>query len=81
MDSKTVEGRGMKDIEKKIQDIQSLISEDAIRRNEQIIAVDVEPFKNVEGEEVIIRVSSASLESMKRDVKEYEEKHGKVEDE
>lgn len=71
----------MKDIEEKIHDIQRMISEYAINRNEQIIAVDVEPFKNIEGEEVIIRVSSASLESMKRDVKEYEEKHGKVEDE
>ena len=64
----------MKDIEKKIHDIQRLISEYAINRNEQIIAVDVEPFKNVEGEEVIIRVSSVPLDYMKKDARELEEK-------
>lgn len=74
MDSKTVEGRGMKDIEKKIQDIQSLISEDAIRRNEQIIAVDVESFKNIEGEKVVFKVSSVPLYYMKKDAREHEEK-------
>lgn len=64
----------MKDIEKKIHDIQSLISEDAINRNEQIVAVEVEPFKYVEGEEVIIRVSSIPLDYMKKDVAEHKEK-------
>lgn len=65
----------MKDIEKKIHDIQSLISEDAINRNEQIIAVDAEPFKNVEGEEVVVvRVSSVPLDYMKKDDRELEEK-------
>lgn len=62
----------MKDIEKKIHDILRLISEDAINRNEQIIAVDVEPFKNVEGEEAIIRVSSVPLGYMKKDAREQE---------
>lgn len=56
----------MKDIEEKIHDIQRMISEYAINRNEQIIAVDVEPFKNVEGEEVIIRVSSVPIGYMKK---------------
>ena len=64
----------MKDIEKKIHEIQNLISEYAINRNEQIVAVDVEPFKNVEGEEVIIRVSSIPLDYMKKDGREREEK-------
>ena len=64
----------MKDIEKKIHDIQSLISEYAINRNEQIVAVEVEPFKNVKGEEVIIRVSSVPLDYMKKDAREHEEK-------
>lgn len=64
----------MKEIEKKIHDILRLISEDAINRNEQIIAVDVEPFKNVEGEEVVVRVSSVPLDYMKKDVWEHDEK-------
>lgn len=64
----------MKDIEKKIHDILRLISEDAINRNEQIIAIDVEPFKNVEGEEVVVRVSSVPLDYVKKDDRELEEK-------
>ena len=64
----------MKDIEKQIHDIQSLISEDAINRNEQIIAIDVENFKNVEGEKVVFKVRSAPLDYMKKDVREHEEK-------
>lgn len=64
----------MKDIEKKIHDIQRLISEYAINRNEQIIAIDVEPFKNVEGEEVVVRVSSVPLDYVKKDDRELEEK-------
>lgn len=64
----------MKDIEKKIHDIQSLISEDAINRNEQIIAIDVENFKNVEGEKVVFKVRSVPLDYMKKDTREHEEK-------
>lgn len=64
----------MKDIEKQIHDIQSLISEDAINRNEQIIAIDVENFKNVEGEKVVFKVRSAPLDYMKKDAREHEEK-------
>lgn len=64
----------MKDIEKKIHDIQRLISEYAINRNEQIIAIDVEPFKNIEGEEVVVRVSSVPLDYVKKDDRELEEK-------
>lgn len=64
----------MKDIEKKIQDIQSLISEDAIRRNEQIIAIDVENFKNVEDEKVVFKVLSVPLDYIKKDTIEHEEK-------
>lgn len=64
----------MKDIEKKIHDIQNLISEYAINRNEQIIAIDVENFKNVEGEEVVVRVSSVPLGYMKKDAREHKEK-------
>ncbi len=58
----------MKEIEKKIHDILRLISEDAINRNEQIIAVEVDRIKNVEGEEVVVRVSSVPLDYMKKDV-------------
>lgn len=64
----------MKDIEKKIHDIQNLISEYAINRNEQIIAVEVDRIKNVEGEEVVVRVSSIPLDYMKKDARELEEK-------
>lgn len=64
----------MKDIEKKIHDIQNLISEDAINRNEQIVAVEVDRFKNVEGEEVVVRVSSVPLDYMKKDAREHKEK-------
>lgn len=70
----------MKDIEKQLYDIQSLILEDAACRKEKIIALDTETLKNVKGKVVSIMVSSASLKSMKRDVKEYEEKHRKVVD-
>lgn len=57
----------MKDIEKKIHDIQNLISEYAINRNEQIIAVDADRIKNIEGEEVVVvRVSSVPLDYMKK---------------
>lgn len=72
MDSKR--GRRVKDIEKQIHDIQSLISEDAINRNEQIIAIDVENFKNVEGEKVVFKVRSVPLDYMKKDAREHEEK-------
>ena len=64
----------MKDIEEKIHDIQKLISEDAINRNEQIVAVEVDRIKNVEGEEVVVRVSSVPLDYMKKDDRELEEK-------
>lgn len=64
----------MKDIEKKIHDIQRLISEYAINRNGQIVAVDVDRIKNVEGEEVVVRVSSIPLDYMKKDAREREEK-------
>lgn len=64
----------MKDIEKKIHDIQRLISEYAINRNEQIVAVEVDRIKNVEGEEVVVRVSSVPLDYMKKDDREREEK-------
>lgn len=64
----------MKDIEKRLYNIQSLILEDAMCRKEKIIAVDLETFKNVKGKVVQIRVSSEMLECMEKDVKEYEEK-------
>lgn len=64
----------MKDIEKKIHDILRLISEDAINRNEQIVAVEAETFKNVTGEEVVFKVSSVPLDYMKKDARELEEK-------
>lgn len=64
----------MKDIEKRLYGIQSLILEDAMCRKEKIIAVDLETFKNVKGKVVQIRVSSEMLEYMEKEVKEYEEK-------
>lgn len=70
----------MKDVEKQLYNIQKLIVEDAGRRKEKVIAVDSKTFGDVKGKEVRIRISSMSLESMKRDVKEYEEKHRKVVD-
>ena len=69
----------MNDLEKKLYNIQKLIVEDAGRRKEKVIAVDSKTFGDVKGKEVRIRISSVSLESMKRDVKEYEEKYRKVE--
>lgn len=47
----------MKDIEKRLYSIQSLILEDAMCRKEKIIALDLETFKNVKGKVVQIRVS------------------------
>lgn len=64
----------MKDIEKKIHDIQNLISEDAINRNEQIVAVEVDRIKNIEGEEVVVRVSSVPLDYMKKDAENIKKK-------
>lgn len=68
----------MKNVEKQLYNIQKLIVEDAGKRKEKVIAVDSKTFGDVKGKEVRIRISSMSLESMKRDVKEYEEKHRKV---
>ena len=64
----------MKNAEKQLYNIQSLILEDAACRKEKIIAVDAETFKNVKGKKVQIRISSEMLESMKKDVEEYEKK-------
>ena len=64
----------MKDIEKKIHDIQSLISEYVFHRNEQIIAVDTEIVKNDEGDEVVFRVSSIPLDYMKKMPENIEKK-------
>ena len=68
----------MKNVEKQLYNIQKLIVEDAGKRKEKVIAVDSKTFGDVKGKEVRIRISSMLLESMKRDVKEYEEKHRKV---
>lgn len=70
----------MKDIEKQLYNIQSLILEDAACRKEKIIALDTETLKNVKGKVVSIMVSSEMLEYMEKEVKEYEEKQRKLTD-
>lgn len=58
----------MNDIERKFYNILSLIVEDAERRKEKVIAIDSKTFKEVKGKEVKIKISTESLESMKKDI-------------
>lgn len=58
----------MNDIERKFYNILSLIVEDADRRKEKVIAIDSKTFKEVKGKEVKIKISTESLESMKKDI-------------
>lgn len=63
----------MNDTERKLHNILSLIVEDADKRKEKVIAVDSKTFKEIRGKEVKIKISTESLESMKKDVKEFKE--------
>ena len=58
----------MNDIERKFYNILSLIVEDADRRKAKVIAIDSKTFKDVKGKEVKIKISTESLESMKKDI-------------
>lgn len=58
----------MNDIERKFYNILSLIVEDAEKRKEKVIAIDSNTFKEVKGKEVKIKISTESLESMKKDI-------------
>lgn len=58
----------MNDIERKFYNILSLIVEDAEKRKEKVIAIDSKTFKEVKGKEVKIKISTESLESMKKDI-------------
>ena len=58
----------MNDIERKFYNILSLIVEDAEKRKEKVIAIDIKTFKEVKGKEVKIKISTESLESMKKDI-------------
>lgn len=63
----------MNDTERKLYNILSLIVEDADKRKEKVIAIDSKTFEEVKGKEVKIKLNIASLESMKKDIKELEE--------
>ena len=58
----------MNDMERKLYNILSLIVDDANKRKEKVIAIDSETFKEVKGKEVKIKISTESLESMKKEV-------------
>lgn len=58
----------MNDTERKLYNILSLIVEDADRRKEKVIAIDSKTFKEVKGKEMKIKISTKSLESMKKDI-------------
>ncbi|MDU3212158.1 hypothetical protein [Anaerococcus sp.] len=63
----------MNDTERKLYNILSLIVDDADKRKEKVIAIDSRTFEEVKGKEVKIKLNIASLESMKKDIKELEE--------
>lgn len=63
----------MNDTERKLYNILSLIVEDADKRKEKVIAIDSKTFEEVIGKEVKIKLNIASLESMKKDIKEFTE--------
>lgn len=63
----------MNDTERKLYNILSLIVDDANKRKEKVIAIDSKTFKEVKGKEIKIKISVESLESMKKDVKEFTE--------
>lgn len=56
------------EVERKLRDLQKLITSDAIRRKEKVIAIDAETFEEVKGKEIKLRVSSIALEAMKNDL-------------
>lgn len=56
------------EIERKLRDLQKLITSDAIRRKEKVIAIDAETFEEIKGKEVRLKVSSIALEAMKNDL-------------
>lgn len=56
------------EIDKKIRDIQKLITSDAIRKGEQVIAIDAETFEEIKWKEIRLKVSSIALEAMKNDL-------------
>ena len=58
----------MNNIERKLYNILSLIIEDADKRKEKVIAIDSKTFMEVKGKEVKIKISTESLESMKKDI-------------
>ena len=56
------------EVERKLRDLQKLITSDAIRRKEKVIAIDPETYEEVKGKEIKLRVSSVALEAMKNDL-------------
>lgn len=63
----------MNDMERKLYNILSLIVDDADKRKEKVIAIDSKTFKEIKGKEIKIKISTESLESMKKYVKEFKE--------
>lgn len=63
----------MNNTERKLYNILSLIVDDADKRKEKVIAIDSKTFKEVKGKEIKIRISTESLESMKKDIEEVKE--------
>lgn len=56
----------MNNTERKLYNILSLIVEDAEKRKEKVIAIDSKTFEEIKGKEVKIKISTESLESMKK---------------
>lgn len=63
----------MNNTERKLYNILSLIVEDAEKRKEKVIAIDSKTFEEIKGKEVKIKISTESLESMKKNVEEFTE--------
>lgn len=63
----------MNDTERKLYNVLSLIVDDADKRKEKVIAIDSKTFKEIKGKEIKIKISTESLESMKKYVKEFKE--------
>lgn len=54
--------------EKKLRNLQEIIVDDAYRRKEKVIAIDLETGKEIKGKEVKIKISNTALEAMRKDL-------------
>ncbi len=54
--------------EKKLRNLQEIIVDDACRRRDKVIAIDLETGKEIKGKEVRLKISNSALEAMRKDL-------------